>query len=1033
MVCQNPNCMYLHEPGEEADSFTKEDLASVKYHLKEHASTTEPHKLHQLGRPPSSGPPNSVFPPHANPPSHPTTSHPTTSHTVPPSHPTTSHTVTSNSKKNADAPPSHRTHGSETDKGSNDEREEASALPPTASWANKPPSTETTPILHNQQLSLSQSSFSQITQSSQNTTLSNSHSQQSSPPPLQPSVIQEQKSKRLVSTDAQPLGTKAIKKTDLSPMPASIPNSNDIEQNAEREQPQQLTVESNKEKSADKKGLPEPHSQQLNDKSSPHSIKQSDITADFDQTLSALSDGSFSFSFNAPLLNNSVLPEEKHKKISVVPDNGIVGASRVVSPPPGVGFPMSDISKSASEFVQQPISYTGPFNPFASDDDKFDPFTTENQHLSVLGVPSLGNSSIPEIYSNESGINSQAISNSVKSRNSSRFGFAQEDGNFSPLRLSDPLATKDLQEGFRALFPNVNISFGPSDVHQEAMWNTSNDSSTFAPLRRTLPPGVPISGINQAQSLLNANSSTGLDHNYHQNILMQHQQLNGNNVTTSIKSPPPGIYTQTPRVDYGITGWNPQNAPWDIDEEYVSRQPTHPPSHQSQPFIPGITRQSRDDAQDFFGAFLKAASVNSNAHEDLPNEDPAIMSVRISQADNAYRAPGAPVMPQQQFQPMQNVGSHRLSVFERVARTGDEQISSGFGVGIGLGSVDAGINEEPKEIQTSALSERINEIGKETDQTVSVVVAPDKDAVCKRKNEEIGDSSNTNHALMLAPAKDINIKSNSRDNSQKIKSVNIPSRQPLNRNIAKKSVPMGPDSMPSITPRPKCKRRQSKKQANSNGKHPFTNNTKYKDVQKNDDNVSLISRLRKDSIKTSNGASQRTVGDITNAEECLNELGSEKEDLSTNETESLSTDKKAGIPSDFNDEDPNDYSTFSPATGTSSDLQTPTSEFLFADLLSKDFNFSTSPIFNLSTSLSSSLFSFSNNNSSDFLNLNGVTNFWNNSFNTNNFSNTENGSNDVRIKDLERQLANAKREEKILEHRLRDMVKKNTSLLRDMW
>ncbi|KAJ1990627.1 transcriptional repressor general negative regulator of transcription subunit 4 [Coemansia umbellata] len=26
--CQNPNCMYLHEPGEEADSFTKEDLAA---------------------------------------------------------------------------------------------------------------------------------------------------------------------------------------------------------------------------------------------------------------------------------------------------------------------------------------------------------------------------------------------------------------------------------------------------------------------------------------------------------------------------------------------------------------------------------------------------------------------------------------------------------------------------------------------------------------------------------------------------------------------------------------------------------------------------------------------------------------------------------------------------------------------------------------------------------------------------------------------------------------------------------------------
>ncbi|ORY06736.1 hypothetical protein K493DRAFT_203009 [Basidiobolus meristosporus CBS 931.73] len=33
MPCQNPNCMYLHEPGEEADTFTREDLASGWVHL----------------------------------------------------------------------------------------------------------------------------------------------------------------------------------------------------------------------------------------------------------------------------------------------------------------------------------------------------------------------------------------------------------------------------------------------------------------------------------------------------------------------------------------------------------------------------------------------------------------------------------------------------------------------------------------------------------------------------------------------------------------------------------------------------------------------------------------------------------------------------------------------------------------------------------------------------------------------------------------------------------------------------------------
>lgn len=30
MSCQNPGCMYLHEPGEDADSYSKEDLA-VRY------------------------------------------------------------------------------------------------------------------------------------------------------------------------------------------------------------------------------------------------------------------------------------------------------------------------------------------------------------------------------------------------------------------------------------------------------------------------------------------------------------------------------------------------------------------------------------------------------------------------------------------------------------------------------------------------------------------------------------------------------------------------------------------------------------------------------------------------------------------------------------------------------------------------------------------------------------------------------------------------------------------------------------------
>jgi hypothetical protein len=35
LVCQNPNCMYLHEPGEDADSYTREEMATGKHHAME--------------------------------------------------------------------------------------------------------------------------------------------------------------------------------------------------------------------------------------------------------------------------------------------------------------------------------------------------------------------------------------------------------------------------------------------------------------------------------------------------------------------------------------------------------------------------------------------------------------------------------------------------------------------------------------------------------------------------------------------------------------------------------------------------------------------------------------------------------------------------------------------------------------------------------------------------------------------------------------------------------------------------------------
>lgn len=47
--CQNPNCMYLHEPGEEADSFTKEDLAANRAEMRDSNNADDSHHPHQDG------------------------------------------------------------------------------------------------------------------------------------------------------------------------------------------------------------------------------------------------------------------------------------------------------------------------------------------------------------------------------------------------------------------------------------------------------------------------------------------------------------------------------------------------------------------------------------------------------------------------------------------------------------------------------------------------------------------------------------------------------------------------------------------------------------------------------------------------------------------------------------------------------------------------------------------------------------------------------------------------------------------------
>src|SRR5690606_6729409 len=97
-TCPNKNCMFLHEPGEEADSFSRLDLSSFN-----------------SGQRPSAGPSSSSAAP--PPPAQQPVAAAITHHTPQP--------VRSNSTQPAAV----------------NENGEASALPPTVSWASKNPPT----------------------------------------------------------------------------------------------------------------------------------------------------------------------------------------------------------------------------------------------------------------------------------------------------------------------------------------------------------------------------------------------------------------------------------------------------------------------------------------------------------------------------------------------------------------------------------------------------------------------------------------------------------------------------------------------------------------------------------------------------------------------------------------------------------------------------------------------------------------------------------------------------------------------------
>ncbi|KAG9285322.1 hypothetical protein G9A89_010797 [Geosiphon pyriformis] len=1215
MVCQNPNCMYLHEPGEEADSYTKEDLASAKYHLKEVGGhLTEPiHKVHDL--------PKVLHDLHKVNDAHkvqvhqiqPVQTRQTQPHPI--SKPLTPSTPLILPQRKGESLTQNRGGGPESDKSSNDERDEASALPPTASWAGaKMMSPENSPTLHQQSLQSLQSqplSTLHSTPQLSHQVITSQTSRSQIPLPLQD---QEYKLKRVESLDSQGLSAKMEEKTENTP-PLSvgiIQQLKEIDQNSEKSKEPRNEAETVKEQAK----LIERFSEESikyssHDKLTKVMPRSTSELADFDQTLSALTGGSFSFSFNPPSLDvptpvTETLPD-KTPLISSS-DLGVLGSSRIVLPPPGVGFPRADSLNTAvstitnAEFSHPPFSsYTGSFNPFSSDEEKFDRFNVEPP-LGILGISSVGSSSnnnnnnnnnnnhsnnnnIAESFQANSNVQTSPSSSVTnKSRQSSRFGFALEEGDNSSLNQGDPLAMKDLQEGLRALFPNVNISFGPSDLHQESMWNTSNDPS-FPPLRRPVlaaPPGVPLANpLNQPQSLNASNTSATIEHHFHQNFIMQHHQpppqLNlGQTPVPTIKAPPPGIYQPSPRMQYGLApSWNPSMGPWTMDDEYsMSRHPSH---QEQQPFMQGLPRPSREDPQNFFTEFLlKAAAASSNSQEDiqapvtsgeaLPFQDPAIMSVRIaSSADPAYRAPGAPVMSPQQYQPVQNLGGHRLSVFERVARTSEEQINGGFGVGIGLGNVEQGINNESAEIQTStthsdlpAAIEKEIKIQSGNSSLEEIPYPPTKDIEEKPTVQETPPQISRRSSKPTI-VKSLVLKMNNGDPSASSQNKPSPNstdqtfQSPLRQNSSSRSFEMAlvsPEpshstniqSIGAVVAAAVPKKREKHVKPSTlttnklaGGYHKDSKKIGIAETQiispitsKPKDNLSKTSvTINVESNKSKSNPNENPIfqspilskkpkkkdrnlpvldGDLIDNEH-KKKIMEKEENITEPATRSLnqiqandqqdhftiknkddnnaigihSADSKNNFLADFKFDfassafftmpsgvlSPSSSSKeqimYSPHQQQSVDphlSQTSTTfDLLPTELFAKDFNFSTSAIFNLPNSSIPTAAAFfggvasptnnaqtanvENDNSHTHLLLGGNVGMWAGTvhsaitgFATMNSANGNNHGSKVpnaSVEELEKQVANAKREAEILEHRLRAVIKKNTHHLQDAW
>ncbi|KAG0211688.1 transcriptional repressor general negative regulator of transcription subunit 4 [Mortierella sp. GBA30] len=774
MSCQNPGCMYLHEPGEDADSYTKEDLAVGKHHLQEHTGPYDPytHKPAVLGRPPLS-------------------SHGSSSSLTPRPRPATAASFHSSTSSMSDWP------APGGDKGSGDKDEEGSALPATASWA-KIGSNPSTPTLHSstplsrkpevppplrskgsttsiitgvvvnngkrkelnytkdgsiiespvvdsptpaealaieaaakqqmlqeqRQLQEQQRKQQQLLQKQQQEAEQQAEllnqkllKQKLLEQEREQQELQKQKQQQEMELKMQKQKEKELQRKELlrqeqlqrekeerekAQREQELKEENETKEKERREKERQEEERLRNEKEQREKeekeqnereerenGERERKEREAKEEQERKERKEQEEKREKEEKerqekemrlvqQPILSLGSFSFNPDASL---STLPPAF--------GNGAAAAPLGTEAAGPFGL---DSFPAISNLPLTPTHYTGSFNPFSMEDEP----------LMRRSIVPPSRSFLDDSDHDSAKDHSRPVGPPIpgKPRQTSRFGFAMDnqysdslerDTYAPPTPVVDRTLTRD---SFRALFPNVNVSFGQSDglmnlqqqqqlhqqPHQHHQQHQQSQQSMYrSPLlqRQEAAPDAGLWGssdkhenlsyqrsMNQLNMdpMLTTPSSRMTE--YHQQLSMQphqdsqqHQQqlqqparsngppgLSRSSITpTMVKSPPPGLESLV-RHDFGVWPGPQQHHQQQQEQQQRHHQTSRLNSWngetQHMSSNDGV-RNTLDSAQDFFGAFLKAAAAspsnNSPSVSNTPGlptsvafQDPAIMSARIS-------------------------------------------------------------------------------------------------------------------------------------------------------------------------------------------------------------------------------------------------------------------------------------------------------------------------------------------------------------------------------------------------------------------